>query len=140
MAGPPALDEEELSSGDENSVEEEDDYETGGDEGEVNVGLGGLDMSDMKKKGGEEENQVMSQRGNRGKRSGEEYLSGEADTEEEEDFSSPPAKVVTPSKRRVIVSGFLQTSTQSLTSIQSRFCSSFHWHAKLSNFEIQRHA
>ena len=36
-AGPPALDEEELSSGDENSVEEEDDYETGGDEGEVNI-------------------------------------------------------------------------------------------------------
>ena len=98
MAGPPALDEEELSSGDENSEEEGDDYETGGDEGEVNVGLGGLDMSDMKKKGGEEENQVMSQRGNRGKRSREEYLSGEAETEEEEDFSSPPAKVVTPSK------------------------------------------
>ena len=109
MAGPPALDEEELSSGDENSEEEGDDYETGGDEGEVNVGLGGLDMSDTRGKRGEEENHLVSRRGNGGKRSGEEYLSGEAETEEEEDFSSPPAKVVTPSKRRVIVSELLHT-------------------------------
>jgi len=101
MAGPPALDEEELSSEDEEREEQEgDDYESDGDEGgEVNVGLGGLDM---KEKNSDEENHMVSQRRNGGKRSGEEYLSGEAETEEE-DFSSPPAKVVTPSKRRVIV-------------------------------------
>ena len=98
MAGPPALDEEELSSEDEDSEEQEgDDYEGDCDEGEeVNVGLGGLDM---REKNSDEETQKRSS----GKRSGEEYLSGEAETEEE-DFSSPPAKVVTPSKRRVIVS------------------------------------
>ena len=76
MAGPPALDEEELSSGDENSEEEGDDYETGGDEGEVNVGLGGLDMSDTREKRGEEENHLVNRRGNGGKRSGEEYFDG----------------------------------------------------------------
>ena len=103
MAGPPALDEEELSSEDEDSEEQEgDDYEGGGDEGEeVNVGLGGLDM---RERNSDEENHTsVSLRRNGGKRSGEEYMSGEAETEEE-DFSSPPAKVVTPSKRRVVVS------------------------------------
>ena len=107
MAGPPALDEEELSSEDEEREEQEgDDYESDGDEGgEVNVGLGGLDM---RERNSDVENHMVSQRRNGGKRSGEEYLSGEAETEEE-DFSSPPAKVVTPSKRRVIVSESFDT-------------------------------
>jgi len=101
MAGPPALDEEELSSEDDSDEEGEgqgdNDYS---DEGEVNVGLGGLVM---REKDSEEGNQKVILRKNGGKRSSEEHLSGEAETEEEEDFSSPPAKVVTPSKTRVIV-------------------------------------
>jgi len=95
MAGPPALDEEELSSEDDSDEEGDNDDS---EEGEVNVGLGGLVMKDS-----EEENQMATWRKDGGKRSSEEHLSGETETEEEEDFSSPPAKVVTPSKRRVIV-------------------------------------
>ena len=100
MAGPPALDEEELSSEDDSDEEGDNDVS---DEGEVNVNLGGLVV-------GEKDHEEASWRKSGGKRSSEE----EAETEEE-DFSSPPAKVVTPSKRRVIVS-----------EIQIRFCASFH--------------
>lgn len=119
MAGPPALDEEELSSEDDSDEEGEgqgdNDYS---DEGEVNVGLGGLVM---REKDSEEGNQKVILRKNGGKRSSEEHLSGEAETEEEEDFSSPPAKVVTPSKTRVIVS---QTSLPCC--VQIRFGAFFH--------------
>ena len=120
MAGPPALDEEELSSEDDSDEEEENDVS---EEGEVNVGLGGLVM---REKDCEEENQMVTRRNNGGKRS-----SGEAETEEEEDFSSPPAKVVTPSKRRVIVSGFLETSLLCKRSDQIMCIISLH-HAQCS--------
>ena len=98
IAGPPALDEEELSSGDDQSDEENENSGGGEDEGDVEVGLSGLDMS-------EREQLVEGRsRGLGGKRSGDERSNNELETEEEEeDFSSPPAKVVTPSKRRVVV-------------------------------------
>ena len=99
IAGPPALDEEELSSGDDQSDEENENSGGGEDEGDVEVGLSGLDMS-------EKEQQVGGRsRSLGGKRSGDERSNNEFETEEEEeeDFSSPPAKVVTPSKRRVVV-------------------------------------
>ena len=74
IAGPPALDEEELSSGDDQSDEENENSGGGEDEGDVEVGLSGLDMS--------EKEQLVDGRSRSlgGKRSGDERSNNEFET------------------------------------------------------------
>ena len=70
IAGPPALDEEELSSEDDGSNDEEgDDLKSVGDDEEgVDVGLGDLDMRQRDS----DEHRILKQMRSGGRRSGEE--------------------------------------------------------------------